>query len=207
MLSLTLAQNNKNRLLLSFTLALTLHLALFSLITKKLSNNNIIANRAGQSIAINIAQFTSTKDSPSPKQEKKFNKQLVAQKPISKSCHTKAAAIESKSKTINTNQSQIANSTIAEIPVTSNFSVKGQRQIPQYPKRALRLKQEGVIYLRVLLSAEGVSEKIEFSQKSIYPLLNKAAIKAVKKWHFNPTIVKGKAVKSWVEIPIEFKIG
>lgn len=202
------AHNNKNRLFISLLLALMLHLALFFIITKKLSSNNIVANQAGQSIAINIAKFTSKKVSAAIKPKQAINKKVVSKTvaiptAIVKSSAEKIAAIEPKI----SSQSLPDNSDIADIPVTANFSVKGQRQLPKYPKRALRLKQEGVIYLRVLLSKQGVSERIEFSKKSVYPLLNKAAIKAVKKWHFNPTVIKGKAVKSWVEIPIEFKIG
>lgn len=92
------------------------------------------------------------------------------------------------------------------IPVVSDVSIKGRRVQPEYPKRSLRLRQEGVVWLRVLISETGKRQDIKLHKPSQYALLNQAAIKAVKKWTFDPNIVNGRAVQSWVEIPIEFKI-
>ena len=50
---------------------------------------------------------------------------------------------------------------------------KGNKEMPIYPKRSLKLGQEGVVYLKILISESGVSEQIEFLKKSQYPLLNK----------------------------------
>lgn len=92
------------------------------------------------------------------------------------------------------------------IPVISEASIKGRRVQPEYPERALRMRQEGVVWLRVLIAEDGKRQDIKLHKPSQYALLNQAAVKAVKKWTFDPNIVNGRAVKSWVEIPIEFKI-
>jgi len=92
------------------------------------------------------------------------------------------------------------------IPVVSEKNLKGRRVQPEYPKRALRLRQEGIVLLHVLISETGARQKIKLHKPSQYALLNQAAIKAVKKWTFNPNKVNGHAVPSWVEIPVEFKI-
>ncbi len=92
------------------------------------------------------------------------------------------------------------------IPVISEASVKGRRVQPVYPKRSLRMRQEGVVWLHVLISENGMRQDIKLHEPSQYALLNQAAIKAVKKWTFDPNIENGRAVQSWVEIPIEFKI-
>jgi len=92
------------------------------------------------------------------------------------------------------------------IPVVSGASLKGRRVQPEYPKRSLRMRQEGVIWLHVLISDTGARQDIKLHKPSQYALLNQAAIKAVKRWTFDPNIVNGRAVQSWVEIPIEFKI-
>tara|TARA_R110002095_G_scaffold35349_1_gene33320 strand:- start:2495 stop:3178 length:684 start_codon:yes stop_codon:yes gene_type:complete len=92
------------------------------------------------------------------------------------------------------------------IPVISASSIKGRRVQPQYPKRSLRMRQEGIVWLHVLISKDGKRQDIKLHKPSQYALLNQAALKAVKKWTFNPNIVNGRAVQSWVEIPIEFKI-
>ena len=78
--------------------------------------------------------------------------------------------------------------------------------MPNYPRRALKLHQEGIIYLKILVSDKGLPEKIIFTQKSKYNLLNKAALEAVSKWKFQPMITNGHKSKMWVNVPIEFKI-
>lgn len=92
------------------------------------------------------------------------------------------------------------------IPVVSDTHVKGRRVKPKYPDRALRMGQEGVVWLHVLISETGARKDIKIHKSTKYALLNQAAVKAVKKWTFDPNIVNGQAIKSWVEIPIEFKI-
>ncbi len=92
------------------------------------------------------------------------------------------------------------------VPVVSGADIKGRRIQPKYPKRSIRMHQEGVVWLRVLISKKGERKDIKLHQSSKYTLLDQAAIKAVKGWTFEPNIVNGKPVKSWVEIPIEFKI-
>jgi protein TonB len=88
----------------------------------------------------------------------------------------------------------------------SDQNLKGRRVQPTYPQRALRMRQEGVVWLHVLISKTGAREDIKLHKPSQYALLNQAAIKAVKKWTFDPNVINGHAVKSWVEIPVEFKI-
>lgn len=92
------------------------------------------------------------------------------------------------------------------VPVVTEVNLKGRRVRPQYPKRALKLRQEGVVWLRVLVDEQGEQEELKVHRPSQYALLNQAAMKAVKKWEFEPTKRFGRAIKSWVEIPIEFAI-
>ena len=92
------------------------------------------------------------------------------------------------------------------IPVTREVKTTGRRVQPEYPRSAQRRGQEGVVLIRVLISENGKREDIQIHKPSRYALLNTAAMKAVKKWKFDPHIVNGSAQKSWVEIPIEFKL-
>jgi len=95
-----------------------------------------------------------------------------------------------------------------KIPVISSAAanVKGRRIQPKYPQSALNRRQEGTVWLRVLLSESGLREDIKIRTPSKYALLNQAALKAVKRWKFAPTMVNGRPSKAWVDIPIEFKI-
>ncbi|PCK00209.1 MAG: hypothetical protein COA45_00020 [Zetaproteobacteria bacterium] len=92
------------------------------------------------------------------------------------------------------------------IPVINEINMKGRRIQPKYPKRSIKMRQEGIVLLHVLISKVGKRIKIKIHKPSQYALLNKAALKAVKKWTFSPYVVNGVPVRSWVEIPIEFKI-
>jgi len=92
------------------------------------------------------------------------------------------------------------------VPVTRDVKTFGRRVQPEYPRSALRRRQEGTVLLRVLISETGRREDIKIHSPSRYSLLNNAAVKAVKKWKFKPNLVNGRPVKSWIEIPIEFKI-
>jgi protein TonB len=92
------------------------------------------------------------------------------------------------------------------IPVVEYQTIRGQRIKPKYPKRALRMGQQGVVWLRVLVDENGERQEIKLHKPSRYALLNQAALNAVKKWKFAPHLINGHAKQSWVEIPIEFKI-
>ena len=92
------------------------------------------------------------------------------------------------------------------IPVVNERNLTGRRVAPKYPARAEKMGQEGTVWLRVLISETGTREDIKIHKASKYASLNQAAVKAVKKWTFSPNLGNGQATKSWVEIPVEFKI-
>lgn len=95
---------------------------------------------------------------------------------------------------------------VEPIPVVSGARLKGRRVAPHYPQKAMRRGYEGIVWIRVLISPTGARQDIVLHTPSPYSSLNQAAIKAVKKWTFDPHRVNGQAVQSWVEIPIEFKL-
>jgi protein TonB len=95
---------------------------------------------------------------------------------------------------------------LAQIPVVNEVNLKGSRIAPEYPRRALRLRQEGIVRLHVLVSETGTQQDIKIVRNSGFSMLDEAALKAVRRWNFEPTRIGGRAVKSWVEIPVEFKI-
>lgn len=94
----------------------------------------------------------------------------------------------------------------AAIPVVKDGKLKGSRTPPFYPKRALQLRQQGTTLVHALVSETGTTEQVIVFQSSGYPLLDKEAINAVQKWRFSGTVQSGKAIKSWIEIPVEFVI-
>lgn len=95
---------------------------------------------------------------------------------------------------------------VTQPPLTRNPVFKGERTPPVYPKRALRLRQEGDVVLHVLLDETGGQQKLRVAKASGYPLLDDAAVKAVRQWRFQPVQRAGKVIASWVEVPVSFRI-
>ncbi len=79
---------------------------------------------------------------------------------------------------------------------------------PQYPERALQRGIEGRVLIEFTISKSGSvkdAKVIAYEPSSIF---NKAAIKAVLQWKYNPKIVNGEAVEQHgVRISIPFRLG
>ncbi len=77
---------------------------------------------------------------------------------------------------------------------------------PKYPSRARKMGWEGTTLLRVLVNQKGETKFIEINRSSGFATLDKAAIKAVKRWSFHPARSGTAKVESWVKIPIVFDL-
>jgi len=77
---------------------------------------------------------------------------------------------------------------------------------PGYPRLARRRGYQGIVILEVLVRRDGTPGKVRMFQSSGYRILDKAAIKAVKKWSFSPGLENGNPVDMWVRIPIRFEL-
>jgi len=77
---------------------------------------------------------------------------------------------------------------------------------PKYPSHARKMGWEGTTLLRVLVNQKGKTKFIEISRSSGFATLDKAAMKAVKRWRFHPARSGTEAVESWVKIPIVFNL-
>ncbi len=77
---------------------------------------------------------------------------------------------------------------------------------PDYPVAARRRGQEGVVLLSVLVSEKGLPREIRLARTSGTPVLDEAALEAVKGWKFVPARQGEQAVAAWVEVPIRFRL-
>ncbi len=75
-----------------------------------------------------------------------------------------------------------------------------------YPPRAIELNQQGEVLVRVRLDPEGTAVEIVVHRPSGYQMLDRAAVAAVKSWHFLPAVRDGRPVSAWVEIPVRFHL-
>lgn len=77
---------------------------------------------------------------------------------------------------------------------------------PVYPNMSRRLREVGVVQLRVRVSAGGEPLEIQMFKSSGYDRLDQAARAAVQKWKFEAARRNGGAVEAWVIVPVEFSL-
>lgn len=88
------------------------------------------------------------------------------------------------------------------VPVVLDSSYHGSRPAPRYPKRALRLGQEGTVLVLVQFGRYGDLDAVRVLQSSGYPLLDKAAVDAVKQWD----TIEASLFGHEVHVPISFQL-
>jgi protein TonB len=77
---------------------------------------------------------------------------------------------------------------------------------PAYPKAAQRLGMQGRVLLRVQVLANGSVGALEVKQSSGKPVLDEAALAAVKNWIFTPAKRGSTPIDGWTQVPIEFRL-
>ncbi len=82
----------------------------------------------------------------------------------------------------------------------------GVNPSPKYPKVATRRGYEGEVHVRVFVHNNGKVGKIELEKSSGYSILDRSALRAVKKWTFIPARKNGNKISSWVTVPIKFQL-
>jgi protein TonB len=60
--------------------------------------------------------------------------------------------------------------------------------------------------LAVEVTADGRAGSVRLSQSSGFPVLDAAALQAVRRWTFDPARNLGMAVASQVEVPVRFDL-
>lgn len=78
---------------------------------------------------------------------------------------------------------------------------------PAYPKSSRSKREEGTVVLRVVVGADGRVAEASIATSSGHSALDDAALAAVRKWRWSPTVRDGRAVAitGLVRIPFELK--
>lgn len=93
------------------------------------------------------------------------------------------------------------------VPALSNaYPLYRENPAPGYPELARQQGYEGVVLVAAEILADGRVGKALVSKSSGYAILDQSAIKAVKKWKFEPAKKAGVPYKTWAELPIKFVI-
>ncbi len=77
---------------------------------------------------------------------------------------------------------------------------------PGYPSISRRLGEEGVVMLRVYVSAQGTPDQIQLLKSSGFARLDQAAQEAVARWRFIPARQGKIATAAWVQVPVSFQL-
>jgi protein TonB len=75
---------------------------------------------------------------------------------------------------------------------------------PKYPKEARKQYVEGTVRLHTIIAKDGSIKNLEVI--SGHPLLVDAALKAVRKWRYSPTLLDGQPVEVDTTIDVNFEL-
>ncbi|MGH6782499.1 MAG: energy transducer TonB, partial [Sphingomonadaceae bacterium] len=78
---------------------------------------------------------------------------------------------------------------------------------PSYPVESRRKKEQGIVILTLLLGLDGAVSEIVVQKSSGFARLDEAALRAVRRWRWSPTMRGGQPmlVRGVVEIPFIIK--
>jgi protein TonB len=93
-------------------------------------------------------------------------------------------------------------------PVRLHSGIQPPRKIvdvsPQYPALARAAHQQGVVILETVIDKEGAVETVRVLRG--YPLLDQAAIDAVRQWRFAPALLNGQPVPVVMTVTVNFTL-
>lgn len=76
---------------------------------------------------------------------------------------------------------------------------------PEYSSVAMRSQIQGDVVLQAVISETGVVEDVQIV-KPLNPLLDKAALTAVRQWLYKPAMFNGRPVRVYLSVTITFRI-
>lgn len=81
-----------------------------------------------------------------------------------------------------------------------------QNPTPAYPALARRMHEQGRVMIRVLVSVDGLPERIELKTSSGFARLDQAALETIQSWKFVPARQGSEKIAAWVVVPITFSL-
>ena len=80
-----------------------------------------------------------------------------------------------------------------------------QRIEPLYPEAARKTRMQGVVILEAIITADGNVANVKVL-KSVNPLLDAAAERAVSQWVYKPATLNGRAVSVYLTVTVNFQL-
>lgn len=76
---------------------------------------------------------------------------------------------------------------------------------PGYPEAARKARMEGVVILEAIITAQGNVEEVKVL-KSVNPLLDASAQRAVQQWKYRAATLNGRAVRVYLTVTVTFNL-
>jgi protein TonB len=76
---------------------------------------------------------------------------------------------------------------------------------PVYPEKAKADRIEGMVILEAVIATDGTVKDLEVI-RSAHPLLDAAAVEAVRQWEFTPTLLNGEPVELVMSVNVTFSL-
>ena len=86
-----------------------------------------------------------------------------------------------------------------------NSRYAGQFQ-PSYPTAMVRMEQEGLVSVRVLVGIDGRAKKIELISTPHQDFWDSTRKHALRKWRFTPATKDGKPYEAWITLKVRFEL-
>ncbi len=83
---------------------------------------------------------------------------------------------------------------------------KALNKAPLYPMLSRRLKEQGTVYLEVLVLKNGKVGQLKLKQSSGFARLDQSALNAVRGWTYQPALKLGQPVDFWFVQPVVFNL-
>jgi periplasmic protein TonB len=80
-----------------------------------------------------------------------------------------------------------------------------ERIEPDYPESARRAHLEGVVILEAVITTAGDVQELRIL-KTVNPLLDDAAARAVRRWRYRPATLNGRAVPVYLTVTVKFAL-
>lgn len=91
-----------------------------------------------------------------------------------------------------------------DLPPTERLDYRRSNP-PHYPREAREAGDSGWVWVRVLVSEDGIPlDFVLDNRTTASSSLVDAAITAIREWRFNPAMKAGAPVRAWIEVPIGF---
>lgn len=75
---------------------------------------------------------------------------------------------------------------------------------PVYPSEARDKRIQGIVHLHAIISTSGKVQQVEVMSGD--PILAKAAVEAVRKWEYKPTLLKGEPLEVDTTVDVTFSL-